>query len=697
MSDSQRGPYSPFGADSGSSGKGPRPNRLAGASSPYLRQHADNPVDWFPWGSEALEKARTEDRPIFLSIGYAACHWCHVMERESFENEAIASFLNEHFVSIKVDREERPDLDDIYMAAVQMISGQGGWPMSVFLTPEGKPFFGGTYFPPEDRQGRPGFARLLQGLLNAYRARREEIESGATQVMEALHAMTVTPPSSTELSRPIWDRAIRELRDSFDPRFGGFGGAPKFPHSFAIQMLLREHDHSGDAQALEMAVRTLDAMALGGLYDHLGGGFHRYATDDRWLVPHFEKMLYDQALLVFAYAEALQLTGTELYARVVRETCDYVLRDLTNPSGGFYSTEDADSEGDEGRFYVWSADEIGALLGDGSSLYSDAYDVDEAGNWEGRTILQRVRSTPDLATRSGLSGDEVDTALAAARQVLFEARGFRVRPARDEKILAAWNGLMIRAFARAGRVLGEPRYLEAAERAAGFVLENMTRNGRLHRVSMDGAVSVPAYLEDYVDLAAGLTELYEATFDRRWLTAAGALMDQATELFADGSGGFYLTAEDHVDLIVRMKMSQDGSVPSGNSMAAEVLLRLGRLLGREDFEKRGEETLSAFGSYLERMPAGLHQMLLALHVSLGPRREIVLAGSEGPALRALQRVVDQRFLPGAVVLHTVGGETEPPLAAGKEPGNGGPVAYVCRDFTCDAPVADPASLESALG
>lgn len=671
-------------------------NRLASAGSPYLRQHADNPVDWYPWGPEALDRARKEDRPIFLSIGYAACHWCHVMERESFEDEATARFLNENFVSIKVDREERPDLDDIYMAAVQMIAGQGGWPMSVFLTPDLVPFFGGTYFPPEDRYGRPGFPRLLQGLLQAYRTRRTEIESGARQVLEALQTMTVTPPTEGGPTRRAWQRAVDELAASFDAEFGGFGSAPKFPHSFAVQILLREHDRGAGPRPLQMAERTLEAMALGGLYDQLGGGFHRYATDDRWLVPHFEKMLYDQALLVVAYSEAHQVTGRALYARVVRETCDYVLRDLGDPAGGFYSSEDADSEGEEGRFYVWTASELGALLGESFALFAEAYGVEEGGNWEGHSILERVVSTEELAARREVDSAEIEAVLEAARSRLLAQRATRIRPGRDEKILTAWNGLMIRALARAGRVLSEPRFVAAAVGAAEFLLERMTPGGRLHRVCMDGIVHGPGYLEDHVDLAAGLVELYEATFESRWLDAALVTMDRAVELFADPAGGFFLTAEDHAGLIVRLKMAQDGSVPAGNSMAAEVLLRLGRLTGRADLERRGEETIASFGAYLERMPAGLHQMLLALDLVLGPRREIVLAGPQGPELQVLRRVVDSAFLPRIVLAYTPDGVAALPLLAGKEPANGRPLVYVCRDFVCRSPIADPAELSRVL-
>ncbi|MEZ4651703.1 MAG: thioredoxin domain-containing protein [Candidatus Eisenbacteria bacterium] len=681
-------------SDTGSADPG-RPGRLAGASSPYLRQHAGNPVDWYPWGKEALEKSRREDRPIFLSIGYAACHWCHVMERESFEDEGIAEFLNEHFVNIKVDREERPDLDDIYMAAVQMIAGQGGWPMSVFLTPDLVPFFAGTYFPPEDRYGRPGFRRLLRGLFEAYRTRRDEIEKGADQVIQALRAFSVTPESTSAPSRASWDRVVSALRSTFDEEFGGFGSAPKFPHSFSLQILLREHARNGDAELLHMVEKTLDGMALGGLYDHLGGGFHRYSTDSNWLVPHFEKMLYDQALLAVAYAEALQVTRAPLYERVLRGTCDYVLNDLTAPEGGFYSTEDADSEGEEGRYYVWTASEVTRLLGPDAPLFAAAYDVTEDGNWEGTTILQRVRSAEELSAEHGMTPDDVEGRLDQCRRQLLATRLERVRPARDEKILTAWNGLMIRALARAARVLGEPRFAAAAERAAEFVLENVVVEGRLHRVAMDGVVTVPGYLEDHVNLASGLVDLYEATFDQKWLSEAARVMEMAVPLFADDAGGFFLTAEDHTDLIVRMKMSQDGSVPSGNSMAAETLQRLGRLLGRADLEERGEGTLRAFAAYLEKMPEGLHQMLLALDVSDGPRREIVLVGPPGPELDAMRRIVDQTFLPRTVLCHTEGGGGSA-LLDGKTAVGGRVTAYVCQDFVCGAPTTDLGELAGIL-
>ncbi|MCA9727342.1 MAG: thioredoxin domain-containing protein, partial [Candidatus Eisenbacteria bacterium] len=494
-------------------------NRLIDETSPYLLQHAHNPVDWYPWGEPAFEKARAEDKPIFLSVGYAACHWCHVMEHESFEDPEIAALMNEHFVNVKVDREERPDVDDIYMAAVQMITGQGGWPMSVFLTPDLRPFYAGTYFPPDDRYGRPGFPKILQAMAHAYRERRDEVDAGATQLVAGLARLTETPDASGEPDRDLLRAAAEELAGSFDAVNGGFGAAPKFPHATGLQLLLRVAGGE-DRRPVEMVTRSLDRMAAGGIYDHLGGGFHRYSVDARWLVPHFEKMLYDQALLVLAYVEGWQVTGNPEYARVVAETIGYVLRDLRDPAGGFYSSEDADSEGVEGKFYVWTLDEIRALLDeDEAALFLRAYDVDEVPNFEEGTILQRRLTAEQLiaggyvATRA----TEIEAILARARAKLFAARSRRVRPGRDEKILTAWNGFMISALARAGRALDDADYREAATRAAEFVWTRVRVDGILHRVHKDGRTRIPGYLEDYAAMTLAFVDLYEATFDLSWL------------------------------------------------------------------------------------------------------------------------------------------------------------------------------------
>ncbi len=682
-------------------------NHLAAETSPYLLQHASNPVDWYPWGPEAIEKARREDRPIFLSIGYSACHWCHVMERESFENEEIAAFLNAHFVSIKVDREERPDLDDLYMSAVQILGGQGGWPLSVFLTPELQPFFGGTYFPPDDRFGRPGFRRVLDRLLEVYGTRRAEIDRSASQVAEQIGASgdpgDRTGARSGGLSAAPIEAAVRSLLESFDRTCGGFGGAPKFPHSMGMQLLLRWHERHQDPESLKAVRITLDRMAAGGIYDHLGGGFHRYSTDAHWLVPHFEKMLYDQALLSLAYLEAWQCTRAPLYERVVRETLEYVLREMTGPEGGFYSTQDADSEGEEGRFFLWKPAEIDAVLGsEDGVLFRRAFDVDEAGNFEGRSILHRTAGPEALKAWTGRPADEIEGILDRSRERLRSAREARVHPGRDEKVLSSWNGLMISAFARSGRAFAEPRFVLAAGRSADFVLDRMMDGNGLLRVWKDGRSRVPAFLEDYAGLANALVDVYEATFLRRYLEAARELCETMIRLFgADPTDGgmLYNTSRFHTDLIVRLKSAQDGSTPSGNSMAACALLRLGRLAGRDDLERRGEGILHAAWSLLERAPGAFHQMLLALDLHLGPRQEIVVAGPLDDARTMdLRAAIGRAFLPRAVEAWTGGEGAEPgALLEGKTTVRGVPAVYVCRDFACDAPVTDPVELERTLG
>jgi len=690
---------SAFQSHSGATKPRKTPNHLADETSPYLQQHAFNPVDWYPWNDDALDRARTEDKPIFLSIGYAACHWCHVMEHESFENEAIAEYLNEHFICVKVDREERPDLDDIYMNAVQMIAGQGGWPMSVFLTPALKPFFGGTYFPPDDRDGRPGFARLLRGLVEAYTSKRGEIEAGADQVLQGLQTMAVTPPNTGEPTLTNVEGAVQELIDSFDSEHGGFGDAPKFPHSMGLQLLLRHAERSGSGRSREVAIHTLEKMARGGIYDHLAGGFHRYATDAKWLIPHFEKMLYDQALLVLAYTEAVQLTGREEFRKVISETLTYVRREMTSPGGAFFATEDADTEGEEGRFYVWTRREVYELLEEREAeLFCRAYDVDEVGNWEGSSILQRVQDASALSARFECSEDEIESRLGVAREILRLAREKRVRPVRDEKILTGWNALMISAFSRAGRALGDAEWIDVAERAAKFVLGTLVVDGRLYRVTKGDRVHVLAYLEDYANWIVALTDLYEATLDEFWLEQAVQFADEMVALFTDADGGFFLTAEHHRHLLVRLKMAQDGSTPSGNSMAAYGLLRLGRLVGRSDLEEAAAQTLRAFQPYLERMPAALHQMMLAVDLKVGARGEVVLAGDRANSeFVAMRELVDRLYLPRAVFAAApMSGESSYPGLSGKTAGEKEVAAYVCEDFSCAAPVYSAEALGTSL-
>jgi uncharacterized protein YyaL (SSP411 family) len=681
-------------------------NRLAHESSPYLRQHAHNPVDWFPWGPEALERARRLDRPIFLSVGYSACHWCHVMEHESFEDPEVARLLNDHFVSIKVDREERPDLDQIYMTAVQLLTQHGGWPMSVWLTPDLKPFYGGTYFPPADRHGLPGFLRLLLALIDAWENRRGEVIQSAGQITDHLRQATQHLPEGGDLGRDLIRNVPAALGRAYDSTFGGFGSAPKFPHSMDLRVLLRAWKRFGDDHALHMVRHTLDRMAMGGIYDHLGGGFHRYSTDARWLVPHFEKMLYDNALLVPVYLEAYQATGEPSYRRVAEETLAYVRREMTGPEGGFYSTQDADSEGVEGRFYVWSAREVEEVLGKAlAEGFGYIYDVTPEGNWEGHNILNRAHTDAQDARLLGLSEEELRRRLAEGRQKLFEVRSRRVWPGRDEKVLTAWNGLMIAAFAQAAQVLDEPSYAADASRAADFLLTRMRApDGRLLRTTSSGSPpKLNGYLEDYAFLTDALVSLYEATFELRWVEAALGLAAVMLDQFWDTqAGGFFFTGRDHEALIARTKDPQDNAVPSGNSMAVTALLRLARLTGRDELRDRAEATLRLFRGLLAGYPMAAGQWLTALDFDLGPVQEFAVVGD--PAARDTRRVlraIRGGFRPNKVVAlrpaGAAGAEAERvlPLLAGKA-ADGAVTTYLCQDFTCQAPLIGIEAAEAAL-
>ncbi|HMC65891.1 MAG TPA: thioredoxin domain-containing protein [Gemmataceae bacterium] len=678
-------------------------NSLLHETSPYLRQHAHNPVDWYPWGPAALERARQLERPIFLSIGYSACHWCHVMEHESFEDPEIARILNEHFVSIKVDREERPDLDQIYMAAVQLLNqGQGGWPMSVFLTPDLKPFFAGTYFPPQDHYGRPGFKRLIEALADAWKNRRDELVESAGQITAHLR-VDIPQTRERDLTPALLSNAVAMLRRAFDPTYGGFGSAPKFPHAMDLRLLLRAWKRFGDDHALEMARLTLDRMAMGGMYDQLGGGFHRYSTDERWLVPHFEKMLYDNALLSVAYLEAYQATSEPFYRRIVEETLEYVLREMTSPEGPFYSTQDADSEGEEGKFYVWSATEIEQVLGkEALDVFGYVYDVSPEGNWEGHNILNRSKSDQQDARMLRIDEVELRSILEKAKGKLYEVRSRRVWPGRDEKTLTAWNALMIAAFAQAGAVLEKPEYVNAAVRAAEFLLDRMrTRDGRLLRTYSAGAEpKLNGYLEDYAFLIDALISLYEATFVPRWLDAALQLTDVMIDQFWDATeGGFFFTGKDHEQLIARLKETHDSSTPSGNSMAVTALLRLAKLTGRRDLQEKAEATLQVYRGLLEASPIAMGQMLLALDFYFGPVQEFAVVGNQAETdtqrvLRALRR----EFRPNKVIALKNGNEPDGlvPLLKGKM--QKGPVTtYCCENFTCQAPLIGAEAVEAALG
>jgi uncharacterized protein YyaL (SSP411 family) len=673
------------------------PNRLAHQTSPYLLQHAGNPVDWYPWGPEALERARAEDRPIFLSIGYSACHWCHVMEHESFEDAQIARLMNEHFVCIKVDREERPDLDQIYMNAVQIMTGRGGWPMSVFLTTDLKPFYGGTYWPPTSRGGMPGFDQVLTAVADAWQNRRAQAIEQADSLTEHLKSVGRPVAESGPLNALHIEHAVTSLARSFDSTHGGFGGAPKFPHPMDLRLLARAWHRNRNESLLRVMTFTLDKMAAGGIYDQLGGGFHRYSVDERWLVPHFEKMLYDNALLIPCYLDAYLITGNGDYARVARESCEYVLREMTDRAGGFYSTQDADSEGEEGKFFVWTPDEVVQVLGEeAAKTFNYVYDVTPEGNFEhGKSILNRPKSLAQCAQILGRDTADLERELAESRQKLLEARENRVHPGLDDKVLIAWNGLMIDALAQAAGVLDEPRYLQAAMKAADFILNNMRRpDGRLLHSWRGGQATLDAYLDDYACLANALITLYEADFDERWFKAAIELCDVLLQRFADpDGGGFFFTASDHETLIARQKDLFDNAVPSGNSLAALVLIRLAKLTGRADLAAVAEATLIAATGVMRQAPAAAGQMLSALDMYLGPTPEIVILGDPQSSDTAESlRALAHRYIPNRVLAcrkpDTInqGSAALADLFAGKRLGGAEPAIFICEQFACQAPV-----------
>jgi uncharacterized protein YyaL (SSP411 family) len=679
------------------------PNHLAAETSPYLLQHKNNPVDWYPWGPEALAASKAQEKPIFLSIGYSACHWCHVMEHESFENEAIAAILNEKFINIKVDREERPDLDQIYMNAVQMMTGRGGWPMSVFLTPDLKPFYAGTYFPPTARGGMPGFPDVLRAVDQAWHQRRDQAEKMAEQLTEELNRLDRT--QAGPVSEQMLENATAQLAKSFDTRWGGFGAAPKFPHAMDLQLLLRRWFRTGDQPSMTMVRTTLDRMAAGGIYDHLGGGFARYSVDERWLVPHFEKMLYDNALLATAYVEAYQATGHAPYEQTVRETLDYVLRDMTDEQGGFYSAEDADSEGEEGKFYVWTPRQLREVLSpEAAATFAKVYDVTEAGNFEHKNILNLPRPMADVAAELGRDVQELRQELAASRAKLFAAREARVHPAKDDKVLVNWNGLMIDAMARAGAALGEERYLNAATKAARFLLGNLRReDGRLLHTWRQGTAKLDAYLDDYAALANGLVSLYEATFDETLVAQACQLVDQVLAHFAAPDGGFYFTADDHEQLISRQRDIVDNAIPSGNSLMATVAVRLGKLTGNAAYLAAAEGTLKLAADMLRRGPTAMGQMLMALDWHIGPVYEMVLARSaKAPQANELVELVQRRFLPHKLLACIDPADSvaeDSPLTGlleWKRLVDDEPTLYVCEGFVCQEPVHGVAAITDTV-
>jgi uncharacterized protein YyaL (SSP411 family) len=696
------------------------PNRLANETSPYLLQHADNPVDWYPWGEEALAKAKAEDKPIFLSIGYSACHWCHVMAHESFEDEQVAAILNEYFVSIKVDREERPDLDRIYMNAVQAMTGSGGWPMSVFLMPEGEPFYGGTYFPPTSRYGMPSFTQVLAAVADGWQNRRQELIESGQRLVAALEQSAIGDVKHEDLKPETVESAFQNLSRRFDGIHGGWGNAPKFPQPMALEFLLRYHHVTGNSRALQMVSQTLEAMAFGGMYDQLGGGFHRYSVDDHWLVPHFEKMLYDNAQLARVYLHAWQVTGEPFYRTITEEILHYVVREMTDPAGGFYSTQDADSEGVEGKFFIWTPAEIRDLLGavrlgspqTEADTFMEAYGVTGRGNFEGRNILELVG---DLGQRADL---------AEARRKLFAAREQRVHPDRDDKVLTSWNGLMLAAFAEAARVLNCDDYRQVAERNADFLLRELRNaEGRLWHTwkacpepfdsaqdklrRRDGVAKINGYLEDYTHLIEGLLELYQITFDLRWYQAARELAEVMIKHFSapDGStelaevGGFFDTGDDHETLITRPRELQDNAVPSGNAMAALVLLRLAGLAVEPHYAELAQRSLGPMQPLLAKYPLGFAQWLIALDYALSHPREIAIVGAPDAAdTRALLDVCTTGYRPHQIVaLGTSDAEASAvPLLQDRSKIKGLATAYVCVDFACRPPVTDPEALQMLL-
>jgi uncharacterized protein YyaL (SSP411 family) len=710
---------------------GRQPNRLIDEKSPYLLQHAHNPVDWYPWGEDAFDKARQEDKPIFLSIGYSTCHWCHVMERESFENEEIAQLMNELFVNIKVDREERPDVDRVYMTTVQVLTGHGGWPLSVWLTPDLQPFFGGTYFPPESQYGRPGFPEILRSIGQTWSDRPQQIRQSGAKILKALQQQTqVTGPplvnpltEDEETLRGALDTGFKQLSRSYDAQRGGFSPEPKFPRPATFNFLLRHWARRDEAGALEMTLETLRRMWAGGMYDHLGGGFHRYSVDTYWRVPHFEKMLYDQAQLAISYLEAYQITQETFFAAVARDVLDYVLRDMTDEAGGFYSAEDADSATDparpdhkeEGAFYMWTQAEVEEILGEiDAPVFIYLYGIAEKGNsisdptgeLGDRNVLYVASTFEQASERFGQDEEEVRRIGERGKRLLLTAREKRPRPQLDDKIIASWNGLMISAFVRASQVLGENHYLQTGRRAAEFLVAELydSDSGTLKRRYRDGEARHPAHLEDYAFLTQGLIDLYEAGFERRWLEMAVRLTETQIESFWDEqAGGFFDTSGQDPSIILRTRETHDGAEPSGNSIAACNLLRLSWILGRQDWRQRAESTISSVFQQLTSAPVTMPQMLATVDFALDPPRQIVIVGSpEAEDTRAMLRAIHKRFLPDKIVLLVDENKEQPELGDAAEfydtleQVDDRPTAYVCENYACRLPTNEVAKLEAFL-
>jgi uncharacterized protein YyaL (SSP411 family) len=677
-------------------------NRLIHETSPYLLQHAHNPVDWYPWGDEAFQRARAEDKPVLLSVGYSSCHWCHVMAHESFEDASTAQLMNEQFVNIKVDREERPDVDTIYMRAVVGMTGRGGWPLTVFLTPEGQPFFGGTYFPPESRHGLPAFRQVLLSVSRSYRERKDEITRSAQNTVAHIVSQDLSSsPPDLELSPVILDQAVRKLSQQFDATHGGFGGAPKFPQSMVLEFLLREFHRSGNTLALRIVERSLEKMARGGIYDQLGGGFHRYSVDERWLVPHFEKMLYDNALLARLYLHAFHATRKPLYRRIAEETLEYVSREKTSPEGGFYSAQDADSEGEEGKFFVWTPNEIKAVLGnEEGELVCQYFGVIEGGNFEGRSVLSVPRDLDVVAHLAGVATEQLEETVARGRQRLLAARQERVPPARDDKIIVSWNGLMLASFAEAARVLEDERYRDIAIRNAQFLLRELHTDGQLYRTHNAGQARTNGYLEDYACLSHGLLTLYEATFDERWFLEARSLADEMIARFKDPLGAGFYDTDGEEALFTRPRSWEDGALPSGNSMAADVLLRLFALTGDSKYEDLARDVLAAMSAAVAQHPLAFGHLLAVLNFYLSPPEEIAIVGDpSGDDTRELLKVVFNTYRPNKVVavgLPDDQGSSSVPLLAGRGQLGECATAYVCQRFACQQPVNAARDLAAQL-
>jgi uncharacterized protein YyaL (SSP411 family) len=681
------------------------PNRLINETSPYLLQHAYNPVDWYAWGNDAFDKAKAQDKPILLSVGYSACHWCHVMEKESFENETIAQTMNKNFINIKVDREERPDIDSIYMRAVQAQTGRGGWPMTVFLTPDAKPFYGGTYFPPDDRHGMIGFSRLIEVMAEAYRTQKSEVTKSAEQLVAHLRSGVISNQGSEPITSETISRAYQNLVSEFDETYGGLGQAPKFPHPMAQEFLLRYYARSSDTQALAIVDFTLQNMAYGGIYDQIGGGFHRYSTDPFWLIPHFEKMLYDNALLARLYLHAYQITNNPLHRRIAEESLDYVLREMTDMDGGFYSTQDADSEGQEGKYFVWTLNEIENVLDkEEARIFAKYYGMTQQGNFDGNNILHIPNSHLTTANHLGIKQSELDITIQTARAKLLQHRQTRVPPARDEKILTAWNGMMMRSLAEAGAILCNERYLAAASANASFLLQNMRqeRDGRLLRSYKNGKAKLNGYLEDYAFLIDGLIALHEATLDLKWLNEAHELTDAMINLFWDeNEQSFFDTGHDHEDLIFRPRDVFDNATPSGGAIAAEVLLKLAILMGNQTYSRKATTTLGSLKGVMAQVPVGFGQWLCVLDFYLSTPKEIaVIGGLDNPDTQSLLNEVHNIYLPNKVITGYDPDNPHPikgiPILENKYMVGKKPSAFVCQNYVCLTPVTEPADLANQL-